>query len=145
MGAQKYGPRVALVKNFAESKATWAVDMITSFERLIKRSSPNSSIEVFNAVLNDELPDPASFDIIILTGGTYNLAQEKIEAWVSREAEWVRQMAKNAPDTRLIGVCWGHQLIAYALGGSIEHVPNKHVVSFKSLGIWKPQLCNRGG
>lgn len=129
MGAQKVGPRVAIIKNFTEEKATWAADMITSFEKLIRCSAPSASVEVFNAIVDPELPNADNFDIVILTGGTYNLTLPELEPWVTREAEWVRQMATNAPETRLIGVCWGHQLICRALGGMVEPTPETYAVS----------------
>jgi GMP synthase-like glutamine amidotransferase len=61
-----------------------------------------------------ELPDLAEFDHIILTGSEASILERA--PWVEAEAELVRRAA--AAGTVVLGSCWGHQLIAYALAGS---------------------------
>ena len=60
-----------------------------------------------------ELPDPADFSHIILTGSEASILER--EPWVEAEAGLVR--AAVAGGTAVLGSCWGHQLIAYALAG----------------------------
>ncbi|KAJ6020160.1 hypothetical protein N7499_003452 [Penicillium canescens] len=125
------GPNVAIIKNFGESKAIWAVKMLESFTSLIKVSAPEANIEFFNAVTDLALPCPNTYDIIFLTGGVYNLALEKVDPWVERELDYIRAMHLKAPATKVIGSCWGHQAIARALGGEVAFVTNKHVIGTK--------------
>ncbi len=60
-----------------------------------------------------QFPDPARFSHIILTGSEASILER--EPWVDDEAALVREAA--AAGTALLGSCWGHQLLAYALAG----------------------------
>lgn len=44
------------------------------------------------------------------------------EAWNERTADWLRDAAACA--TPVLGICYGHQLLAHALGGRVG--PNPH-------------------
>jgi GMP synthase-like glutamine amidotransferase len=59
------------------------------------------------------LPEPGAHSHVILSGSESSIVEPA--AWALRELEWVRQAA--AAGVRLLGSCWGHQLIARALGG----------------------------
>jgi len=59
------------------------------------------------------LPDPAGFSHIILTGSESSIVER--EPWAEAEADMVRQAI--AGGAAVLGSCWGHQLLAYALAG----------------------------
>jgi GMP synthase-like glutamine amidotransferase len=59
------------------------------------------------------LPDPGRFTHIILTGSEASIVDR--EPWVEAEAALVREAA--AAGTAILGSCWGHQLLAFALAG----------------------------
>jgi GMP synthase-like glutamine amidotransferase len=63
------------------------------------------------------LPDPAGFSHLILTGSEASILER--EPWADDEAVLVRE-AVDAGKT-VLGSCWGHQLIAFALAGE-KHV-----------------------
>lgn len=58
-------------------------------------------------------PDPAGFSHMILTGSESSIIER--EPWAEAEAEMVQQAV--AAGTAVLGSCWGHQLLAYALAG----------------------------
>jgi len=60
-----------------------------------------------------EFPDPAGFSHIILTGSEASIVER--EPWVEAEAAFVRDAATGG--AAILGSCWGHQLIAFALAG----------------------------
>ncbi|KAI0371915.1 class I glutamine amidotransferase-like protein [Pilatotrama ljubarskyi] len=60
------------------------------------------------------------YDAVLLTGSAAS-AYENLE-WINKLTDYVRFLAKEKPHIRLIGICFGHQIIARALGG--ECVPN---------------------
>lgn len=60
-----------------------------------------------------EFPDPAGFSHIILTGSEASILER--EPWVETEAAFIRQAV--AGGAAVLGSCWGHQLIAFALAG----------------------------
>jgi GMP synthase-like glutamine amidotransferase len=60
-----------------------------------------------------DLPDPAGFSHIILTGSESSIVE--LPAWAVAEAGMVREAV--AAGRAVLGSCWGHQLLAYALAG----------------------------
>jgi GMP synthase-like glutamine amidotransferase len=60
-------------------------------------------------------PDPMAFDAAIITGSAAGVYET--DAWIGDLLDWIRA-AKGR--TRLVGVCFGHQAMAQALGGRVE-------------------------
>jgi GMP synthase-like glutamine amidotransferase len=60
-----------------------------------------------------ELPDIDAFSHIILTGSEASILER--EPWVERETEWI--LEAHAAGRVLLGSCYGHQLLAFALAG----------------------------
>jgi GMP synthase-like glutamine amidotransferase len=59
------------------------------------------------------LPGPSEFSHIILTGSEASIIER--EPWVDAEAVLAREAV--AAGTAILGSCWGHQLLAFALVG----------------------------
>ena len=66
-----------------------------------------------------ELPDPARFSGVILTGSHAMVTEHR--DWSQRTAAWIPAVIRSA--TPLLGICYGHQLVAHALGGSVGNNP----------------------
>ena len=77
------------------------------------------------------LPDAKRFSAVILTG-SHSMVTER-QAWSEQTARWIPTViAKRTP---LLGICYGHQLIAHALGGEIG--PNPRGREFGTVEIIK--------
>ncbi len=61
------------------------------------------------------LPDAGGFAGIIVTGSAAMVTDR--HGWSERSATWLRDAAHAG--TPLFGICYGHQLIAHALGGEV--------------------------
>jgi GMP synthase-like glutamine amidotransferase len=59
------------------------------------------------------LPDPAGFTHYILTGSESSIVERP--PWAAAEAALARETV--AAGAAVLGSCWGHQLLAYALAG----------------------------
>jgi GMP synthase-like glutamine amidotransferase len=59
------------------------------------------------------LPDPAGFSHILLTGSESTIVE--IAPWAVAEAAMAREAV--ARGTAVLGSCWGHQLLVWALAG----------------------------
>ncbi|KGD72978.1 glutamine amidotransferase [Tatumella morbirosei] len=79
---------------------------------------PLQEIEVVRVFEGQPLPAPDPSRLAVITG-SWAMVTEKL-SWSELTAEWIRQaMAINMP---LFGVCYGHQLMAYALGGEVRYL-----------------------
>ena len=71
-------------------------------------------------VLDGEaLPDAADYAGVLVTGSGA-MVTERLD-WSERTADWLRDAAEAGRP--LFGICYGHQLIAHALGGQVDYNP----------------------
>ncbi len=70
--------------------------------------------EVFN-VLNNELPKLNQFDGFLITGSRHNAYDQ--QPWILQLMSWIQQCEQL--QRPLAGICFGHQVIARALGGKV--------------------------
>ena len=75
-----------------------------------------------------ELPTPDSIAGAVITGSGA-MVPERLD-WSERTAKWLREaVTANVP---LLGVCYGHQLLAHALGGRVDYNPRG-----REIGTWE--------
>lgn len=96
-------PPPALVGEYGDYPSMFAAMLGEGFET-----------KTFDAV-NGPLPDAAAFDGAIITGSPAGVYEDL--PWIAPLLEWIRT-AKGR--TRLVGICFGHQAMAQALGGHVE-------------------------
>jgi len=65
------------------------------------------------------LPAAADYAGVLVTGSAA-MVTERAD-WSERTAEWLRSAADA--DVPLFGICYGHQLLAHALGGTVDYNP----------------------
>ena len=76
-------------------------------------------IAVTHVERGEKLPDARRFGAAIITGSGAMVTDR--HDWSERTAEWLRgAMQQQLP---LFGVCYGHQLMAHALGGEVGYNP----------------------
>ena len=86
------------------------------FEQLFLRADPDMTFETIALVKGDALPDPESLEAILITGSAYGVYDDV--AWMRQLKEWIGFAAEN--QVPMIGICFGHQIIADALGGDVR-------------------------
>jgi GMP synthase (glutamine-hydrolysing) len=67
-------------------------------------------------VAEEQYPEGFEYDGFVLTGSRASVYWD--EPWIEPTAEWVREAIDRALPA--LGICFGHQLLAHALGGTVE-------------------------
>lgn len=62
--------------------------------------------------------DPDEASAVVLTGSTAGVYERDRRTWIDEEIELVRRLAERR--IPILGVCFGHQLVNVAFGGSVE-------------------------
>lgn len=108
-------------------------------------------VEVF--MKDTMIPDVHDFAGIIITGSHDDVTDHK--PWIEKLAAWLRNTIKeNLP---VLGICFGHQVLAYATGGKVGNHPagqelgsvnitltkaGQHDLLFKDLPVSFPVHAN---
>ena len=88
-------------------------------EWFVRGLSPELDITVLNTEAGELPGDPADWDGIVMTGSAAMVSDR--EPWSEKAAAWLAQAVEKA--VPLLGVCYGHQLLAHALGGEVGYHP----------------------
>ena len=91
-----------------------------NFEDWIIAGSGLKPAEVFtvNVEKNDSLPAPYEVTGVIITGSHAMVTEHR--PWSERTATWLARAVGKVP---ILGICYGHQLLGYALGGKVADNP----------------------
>lgn len=91
-------------------------DYPAMFERLLREHGAGLDFKVYRA-LDGELPERVGdADAWLITGSRHSVLDAA--PWMVRLEAFVRSII--AGDGRLCGICFGHQLVASAMGGSVD-------------------------
>jgi len=91
------------------------------YDELLISGSGISAVlfQIFDIPGGDELPEDHNFKGIIISGSNLMITEDHI--WKEPVSEWLRNSVKK--DIPVLGICFGHQLLAYSLGGEIGDNP----------------------
>ncbi|TCO73220.1 glutamine amidotransferase-related protein [Chromatocurvus halotolerans] len=83
------------------------------FMRLLGRLDPSLEFRVYHVERQEYPDDIDEVDAYLITGSKFSVYDD--EPWIYRLADFVREL--HARRKTMIGICFGHQMIAHALGG----------------------------
>ncbi|MCB9555435.1 MAG: glutamine amidotransferase [Deltaproteobacteria bacterium] len=89
------------------------------FDQLIAAAGDLNSVQCYDAPAGEALPDPDRVHCAVLTGSAAMVTDH--HPWSELAAEWTQRYLEL--ERPLLGICYGHQLIAYALGAPVGKNP----------------------
>jgi GMP synthase-like glutamine amidotransferase len=100
------------------SKIFWAVD-------------PSLQFQTYEVQFNNYPLDIDECDAYLITGS--KASSYNSEQWIYDLKKFIQKLDKNKK--KLIGICFGHQIIAEALGGSVRNSPNGWHAGVDSISL----------
>ncbi len=97
--------RVALLDASANNPNTWR-----NFQRVV-----DADITRFS-VVDQELPETFDYDAVVITGSQASVYWDN--PWIESTRSWVDEAIDHG--LPMLGICWGHQLLADTLDGAVE-------------------------
>jgi GMP synthase-like glutamine amidotransferase len=98
---------------------------------------PGFEIETFD-VQNGDLPQPAAHHAYLVTGSPAGVYEPL--PWIAPLMQFIR----NAGDSKMVGVCFGHQVMAQALGGEVIKSPKGWAAGLNRYDVVHPEPWTNG-
>ena len=86
------------------------------FRRMFDQTGRAFSYDDVNVEQGEALPDPAELEGIVITGSPAGVYED--HAWLPPLRDFIR--SAYAAGTPMVGICFGHQIMADALGGVVQ-------------------------
>ena len=86
------------------------------FEKIFRKCETSIRFHTFDVHLEQYPTDPDDFDAYLITGSKSSVYDT--EPWIAKLIEFVKLL--HGREKKLIGICFGHQLVAEALGGKVK-------------------------
>lgn len=81
---------------------------------------PENQCRIIDAEQGQDLPDPSACAGVVLTG-SHSMVTDYLP-WSERTAEWIRLLLDE--QIPILGICYGHQLLAHAVGARVGFLPD---------------------
>ena len=120
----------------------------TMFERLFTGLTQAPLNVEYHSAIERRLPEPQPSHVYLITGSKFGAYED--EVWIHELSTWVRSAYESG--AKLLGICFGHQIIAQALGGHVINSPKGWGVGIRQLmvseqpyisdDVWLPKFLN---
>lgn len=110
------------------------------FIALLGQADPDLEYDVYDVERGQYPADIDEVDAYLITGSKAGVYEDK--PWIVALMAYIRQLHQRRK--KLVGICFGHQLVAHALGGKTQKSPKGwgvglHTHRFTTLPTWHDQ------
>ncbi|WP_332299717.1 type 1 glutamine amidotransferase [Prochlorococcus marinus] len=104
------------------------------FEKIALERSMN--VNIFRLYLGEPIPNIYKDDLLLVMGGSMGVSDisNNMYPWLLDEVNLLKNALKN--NIKIIGICLGAQLLAYAAGGKVEPLSIGHRMKKKAEVGW---------
>lgn len=127
----KLAMKVLLLKNYPSASPSDFL-FVDSFLENIRRSCPGASLDICCIANGETIPALSHYGLVVLSGGRVNLLEHAKPPWVLQVLDMIRGLASENGGPKLLGICWGHQAVHYALGGKLDWLEVRPRVSLRA-------------
>lgn len=114
------------------------------FKRLVSSEIKGAHFDVCSVICGDCLPDAIQYDGVVILGSPHSVYEDL--PWINELVGFVQNAAKHKIPQ--IGICFGHQLIAKAMGGHVAKAPqgwgigrHSYEIAHENIGEICPVVC----
>jgi GMP synthase (glutamine-hydrolysing) len=107
--------KILIIKTGSTHKSM--IDKYGDFEKWMTGSLHPNEYLVVNVEKGERLPEFAECSGVMVTG-SHSMVSD-MEDWSEKTAAWIKEYVETGKP--LLGICYGHQLLAHALGGKVEY------------------------
>jgi len=94
-------------------------------------SLPDIAFSVFDTAKKQDLPPVDGLSGVIITGSPAMVTDQV--PWMQTLAAWIPQILDR--QIPMLGICFGHQLLAHAMGGSVAYHPGGREIGSVSIAL----------
>lgn len=124
------------VDHVAEPLRHHAGDYLDMFTRIFTEHTPDIELVHHDVIGGEPLPEVGTYDAVLIPGSRHGVLDGGI-GWLAELSDFVRR--SDEAGTAMVGVCFGHQLLAHALGGRVARADNGWAVGVHEAEVVAPR------
>lgn len=103
------------------------------FHRFFSAHEPQIQLDVYDATLGELPAENVKTDGFLFSGSAHSAYEN--EKWILQTKSFIRELYRKR--RKMVGICFGHQIIAESLGGSVKRSSKGWGVGVQSVTITK--------
>lgn len=102
-------------------------------QRFLHLADPNIQIKTYDCQTQQYPDNIDEVQAYLITGSRYSTYQTQSQPWIQTLSDFIQHLDQKKK--KLIGICFGHQLIAQTLGGRVQPNPQGWEISVTQVQL----------